>query len=274
MIRLCDNMDFKNKVVLISGATGGMGEEIVKLLSKEGCRLALFARREEKLADISKKLSEHNTQCVYKKCDVKNKEDIRDAVTLTYKQYGKIDIVILIAGILVPNPIQRFDSSLIKETMDVNFMSDIYFLDYLLPIMKKQQSGIIAAVSTLPDKRGVAGWGAYGASKAALSLFMESLRTEIQQEYGISIITIKPGSVETPMIEGKHRPGALQPEEAAKIIVNGIRKGKKIIEFPLMQVLLTKLENLFPVWMYDKIPLHMQKAEGYPTVEEEDELKI
>ena len=184
-----------------------------------------------------------------------------------------IDIVILIAGILVPNPIQRFDSSLIKETMDVNFISDIYFLDYLLPIMKKQRSGIIAAVSTLPDKRGVAGWGAYGASKAALSLFMESLRAEIQQEYGISIITIKPGSVETPMIEGKHRQGALHPEEAAKIIVNGIRKGKKIIEFPLMQVLLTKLENLFPVWMYDKIPLHMQKAEGYPTVEEEDELK-
>jgi short-subunit dehydrogenase len=266
-------MNFKNKVVLISGATGGMGEEITKLLSKEGCRLALFARREEKLAEISKKLSEQKTQCIYKKCDVKNKDDIRDAVTLTYTQYERIDIAILIAGILVPNPIQRFDSSIIKETIDVNFMSNIYFLEYILPIMKKQRSGIIAAVSTLPDKRGVAGWGAYGASKAALSLFMESLRAEIQQRYGISIITIKPGSVETPMIEGKHRPGALQPEEAAKIIINGIRKRKKIIEFPLMQVLLTKIENLFPVWMYDKIPLHMQKAEGYPTVEEENELK-
>jgi short-subunit dehydrogenase len=274
MIRLRDKMDFKNKVVLISGATGGMGEEIAKLLSKEGCHLALFARREEKLAEISKKLSEHKTQCVYKKCDVKNKDDIRDAVAFTYTQYERIDIVILIAGILVPNPVQRFDSSLIKETMDVNFMSDIYFLEYLLPIMKKQRSGIIAAVSTLPDKRGVAGWGAYGASKAALSLFMESLRAEIQQRYGISIITIKPGSVETPMIEGKHRPGALQPEDAAKIIINGIRKRKKVIEFPLMQVLLTKMENLLPVWMYDKIPIHMQKAEGYPTVEEEYELKV
>jgi short-subunit dehydrogenase len=266
-------MDFKKKVVIISGATGGIGEEIAKLLSKEECYLALFARREEKLAEISKRLSENKTQCIYKKCDIKNKDDIKDAVTFTYNQYGRIDIAILNAGILIPNPIQRFDSSIIKETIDVNFMNNIYFLEYLLPIMKKQHSGIIAVVSTLPDKRGVAGWGAYGASKAALSLFMESLRAEVQQRYGIKIITIKPGSVETPMIEGKHRPGALQPEEAAKFIINGIRKRKKIIEFPLMQVLLTKMSNLFPVWIYDKIPIHMQKGDGYPNVEEDYELK-
>jgi len=273
MIRLCDKMDFKNKVVLISGATGGMGEEIAKLLSKEGCRLALFARREEKLEEISKKLSEKKTQCIYMKCDVQNKDDIEKGVTFTYKQYGRIDIAILTAGILVPNPIERFDSSIIKEIIDVNFMSNIYFLDYLLPIMKKQRSGIIAAVSTLPDKRGVAGWGAYGASKAALSLFIESLRAESQQRYGITMITIKPGSVQTPMIKGKYRPGALQPEEAAKIIINGIRKRKKIIEFPLMQVLVTRISDLFPTWMYDKIPIHMQKADGYPTVEEDNEIK-
>ena len=266
-------MDFKKKVILISGATGGIGEEIVKLLSKEECFLALFARREEKLIKISKSLNENKTKCIYKKCDVKNKEDIKDAVTFTYKKYGRIDIAILNAGILIPNPVQCFDSSIIKETIDVNFMNNIYFLEYLLPIMKKQHSGVIAAVSTLPDKRGVAGWGAYGASKAALSLFMESLRSEIQQSYGIRIITIKPGSVETPMIEGKHRQGALQPAEAAKFIINGIRKRKKIIEFPLMQVVFTKLVNLFPLWVYDRIPIYIQKGDGYPAVEDEYELK-
>jgi short-subunit dehydrogenase len=266
-------VDFKKKVILISGATGGISEEIAKLLSKEECRLALFARREEKLIEISKKLIENKAQCIYLKCDIKNKEDIKKAVAFTYEHYGRIDIAILSAGILVPNPIQRFDSSTIKETLDVNFMANIYFLEYILPIMKQQRSGTIAAVSTLPDKRGVAGWGAYGASKAALSLFMESLRAEVQQRYNIKIITIKPGSVETPMIEGKHRPGALQPKEAAKIIINGIRKGKKIIEFPLMQVLVYKISNLFPAWVYDTIPLYMQKAEGYPTVEEDYELK-
>lgn len=266
-------MDFKKKVVLISGATGGIGEQIIKLLSKKECFLALFARREEKLKEISKKLNENETQCIFKKCDVKNKDDIKEAVSYTYKHYGRIDIAILNAGILIPNPVQGFDSSIIKESIDVNFMNNIYFLEYLLPIMKKQNSGIIATVSTLPDKRGVAGWGAYGSSKAALSLFMESLRSEVQQRYGIRIITIKPGSVETPMIEGKHRPGALQPEKAARFIVDGISKRKKIIEFPISQVIFTKLVNLFPVWVYDRIPIYIQKGEGYPTVEEDYELK-
>ena len=65
-------MDFKKKVILISGATGGISEEIAKLLSKEECRLALFARREEKLVEISKKLIENKAQCIYLKCDIKN----------------------------------------------------------------------------------------------------------------------------------------------------------------------------------------------------------
>lgn len=261
-------MKFNGKVILISGATGGMGKEIAKQLSREGCKLALFARREEKLEEISNEIAGDKTECIYKKCDVKNKEDVKKAVKFTHKKYGRIDLAILTAGVLIPNPVEDFKSSIIKDTMDINFMGNIYFLEYLLSIMKAQKSGVIAPVSTLPDKRGYAGWGAYGASKAALSLFMESLREEVKQKYGIKIITIKPGSVETPMIEGYHRSGAVQPEEAAKIILNGIRKEKKIIEFPLTQVLVTKMINLFPVWAYDKIPLHMQKGDGYPSTEE------
>jgi len=261
-------MDFRDKVILISGATGGMGEELAKLASKEGCKLALFARREEKLKEISNKMSSNNVECIYKKCDVKNIEEVKEAVEFTHKKFGRIDIAILTAGILVPNPIETFDSSIIKNSIEINFMGNVYFIEHLLPIMKSQGSGTFVVVSTLPDKRGVPGWGAYGASKAAVSWLMESLRAEAKQKYNINVITVKPGSVETPMIEGYHRQGAISAENAAKAIINGIKKGKKVIQFPLGQVLMIRMQDYFPVFAYDMIPVDAQKGDGYPVVEE------
>lgn len=261
-------MDFKDKVILISGATGGMGEEIAKLLSKEGCKLALFARREEKLKEISQEISSDKTECIYQKCDVKIREDVKKAVEFTYNKFGRIDVAILTAGILVPNPIQTFDSSIIKNSMEINFLGYVYFIEFLLPIMKSQKSGTIVATSTLPDRRGVPGWGAYGASKAAVSWLMESLRAEAKQKYNIDFITIKPGSVLTPMIKEYHRRGAITSNKAAEIIIDGIRRGKKIIQFPLGQVLSIRLGDMLPVSAYDSQDIDALKGDGYPVVEE------
>ncbi len=262
-------MEFKGKVILISGATGGMAEEITKKLSKQNCKLALFARREDKLKELSEIVKNNGSECIYKKCDVKNQEDVKKAVDYTKKTFGQIDVAILTAGILVPLPIETFNSELIGESMQVNFMGNVYFIDELLKIMKKQKSGAIAAFSTLPDRRGVAGWGTYGASKAALSWLLESLRAESKDKYNIDIITIKPGSVLTPMIEGYHRQGAITSEKAADIIVKGIKKGKKVIQFPLGQVVIIRMQDYFPTFAYDFLPYEASKGDGFPKVDEE-----
>jgi len=261
-------MDFKGKAVLISGASGGMGEEIVKLLSKEGCKLALFARREEKLKKISNQLSSDKTECIYKQCDVKNRKDVKEAVEFTHKKFGRIDVAILAAGILVPIPIEIFNSDLIIDSMETNLFGHVFFIEQLLPIMKDQRSGTIAAVSTLPDKRGVPGWSTYGCSKAAVSWLMDSLRAEAKKKYDLNIITIKPGSVLSPMTEGYHREGAITSEKAAEYIVNGIKKGKKIIQFPFYQVLPTRLMELIPTAVYDAAPAEQQRGDDFPVVEE------
>lgn len=261
-------MDLNGKTVLISGATGGMGEEITKLLSKEKCKLALFARREEKLKEITQNISKDKTECIYKKCDVKNIEDVKQAVKFTYEKYGKIDVAILTAGILIPNPIETFDSSIIKNSIEINFLGNVYFIEQLLPIMKSQKSGIIAVMSTLPDRRGLPGWGAYGASKAAVSWLIESLRAEAKQKYNIKMVTIKPGSVKTPMIEDYERRGAISAEKAAEIIIKGLKKEKKVIQFPFYQVLPTRITDLFPAFAYDLQPIEILKGEGYPEVNE------
>jgi short-subunit dehydrogenase len=261
-------MDFKDKTIIVSGATGGMAVEIVKILSKQSCKLALFSRRENKLKELCKMVKDNGSECIHQKCDVTKPEDIKKAVDYTKKTYGKIDVAILTAGILVPIPIETFNSDLIRDSMEVNFMGNVYFIDELLKIMKKQRSGIIAAVSTLPDKRGVAGWGTYGASKAALSWLLESLRAESKDKYNINIITIKPGSVLTPMIQDYHRRGAITSEKAAEYIVNGIKKDKKVIQFPIGQVLSIRIQDLFPPFAYDIMPYEAAKGDGFPKVEE------
>lgn len=261
-------MDFQNKVVLITGATGGIGAAIARRLIVEHCKLALVARREDQLKMLTQEIQKQHGECIYTICDVSKKQDIQDAVTDITQQYGRIDIAILTAGILVPNPIETFDSTIIKDTLEINFLGAVYFIEQLLPLMKKQKSGTITALSTLPDKRGVPGWGAYGASKAAVSWLMESLRAEAKQKYNINIITVKPGSVQTPMIKDFPRHGAITPEKAADSIINGIKKEKKIIQFPFFQVLMTRLTDQFPVFAYDSIPIDLQKGEGYPQTKE------
>jgi len=248
-------INFSDKVILIAGATGGMGGEIAKLLSKNRSKLALIARSEDKLKTLYDKLNNNECECIYKICNITNRVDVKEAVEFTFKKYGKIDIAILTAGILVPNPIETFSSNIIKESMEINFFGNLYFIEFLLPIMKNQKSGIIAAVSTLTDKRGHPSWSSYQSSKAALSITMECLRIEAIR-YNIDIITVKPGTVKTPMIGNQEGPGIIDPEKAAKIILRGIKKRKKIIEFPLMQVIPTRLSEFLPEEVYDKILLN------------------
>ncbi|MCK5345592.1 MAG: SDR family oxidoreductase, partial [Candidatus Heimdallarchaeota archaeon] len=258
------------KVVLITGASGGMGEEITKILAKKHCKLGLFARRENKLQQLVKECGLDDSNCVYRKCDISKEEDVIAAVNATIDAFGRIDVAILSAGILIPNPIQTFDSRIIKQSMDINFMGIVYSIAHILPIMKKQEKGTIAAISTLPDRRGVPGWGAYGSSKAAISWLMESLRAEAKQRYNINVITIKPGSVLTPMIEDYHRQGAINAHQAAALIVSGIEKEKRIIQFPLSQVLMTRIQDLFPPLAYDLLPIEQSKGMGYPEEKEQE----
>jgi NADP-dependent 3-hydroxy acid dehydrogenase YdfG len=260
--------DLTNKVVLITGATGGIGEALAYALATEHAKLALTARREDNLKTTTNIIKTTGADCIYIPGDASKKQDVQHIVTTTNNHYGHIDIAILTAGILEPNPIETFNSDIILKTMDINFKGNLYYIDTLLPIMKKQKNGTIAAVSTLPDKRGVPGWGAYGASKAALSWLLESLRGEAKIKYNINIVTIKPGSVQTPMITDFPRYNAIPATRAAKIIIHGLKHHKKVIEFPFTQVVTVKLVNQFPPTALDHLPMDKTKGEGYPDAKD------
>ena len=262
-------MKYEGKVILVSGASSGIGRSLVLNLSKKNCKLAIFARREKRLEKISKEVEKNGSEIIYKKCDVTDKKQVKQAIEFTIKKYGRIDIAFLNAGVLIPNPIQTFSSEPVIKSIHINYFAKVYFIENLLKIMKKQKGGTIAVTSTLPDARGLPGWSSYGGSKSAISWLVESLRSEAKQKYNIKFITIKPGAVETEMIAGYSRQGSISSDKAANIILKGVRKGKSVIQFPIFQVVPQRLSDLFPPFAYDMQSIEILKGRDFPEPKEE-----
>ncbi len=254
-------MNFNNKVVLITGASTGIGKAIAKGLMNENCKLVLLSRRTELIKEYLNRslitnhpLSERSeaSQPLIIKCDVSNKVEVANAYKQIVEKFGKVDIAILNAGIGHNVTVENYDSRFAEETFGANVFGIVYWVEKLLPDFAKRKEGVIVGVSSLADNRGYSGSGFYGASKAAASIYLEGLRVELKR-FGIKVITVKPGFVKTPMTEKNKfkMPLLMESEKAARIIIDGIKKEKRIIQFPWQMVLLTRLVGLLPGSLYE-----------------------
>ena len=235
----------ESKVFLITGASSGIGKEISILLSKEKCTLALLARRTELLNQLGEQLLGAKAEVKTFTCDVTDKNKVNSVIDKVKENFGLIDIAILNAGVGYKSEAEDFDSEKAKEVFDVNLFGIINCVECLLPDFINRRSGMIAGVTSLADSRGWPGSGFYCASKAAASRLLESLRIELKK-YNIKVITVKPGFVKTELT-AKNKfmmPFIMDADKAARIIVNGMKKEMKIIQFPLPTVLGTKLISI------------------------------
>ncbi len=240
-------ISLKNKVVLITGASSGIGYELSKQLANEECNIALLARRDKILETLIESLKYENRKHLYVKCDVGNKEEVLSALTEIRNKFGEIDIAILNAGISYHSGVENFSSEKAEKIFNVNVFGIIYFIEQLLPVFMKNKSGIIVGISSLADGKGFPKSGFYCASKAAVSLLLESVRIELKK-YNIKVITVKPGFIKTPMTEKNNfpMPFLIDASKAAEIIIQGIKKEKKIIQFPFGIVMGAKLLKILP----------------------------
>ncbi len=245
-------MNFNGKNILITGASSGIGKELAKQFSKFSCTLHLVARRLYILTELKKDIETNNNRIFIYKGDISDKQD----VVSTFKQISstadKIDLAILNAGVSHRSDIIRFDSDKAKNIFDTNVMGIIYCVEQLLPQMIKNKAGLIVGVSSLADSRGFSKSSVYCASKAAATRFLEGLRIELY-EFGIKVLTVKPGFVKTAMTDKNNfkMPFLMDVNKAAKIIIEGIEKEKKIIQFPFLTVIGSKLIGVLPVGIYD-----------------------
>jgi len=253
-------MNFNNKVVLITGASTGIGKAIAQKLMAENCKLVLLSRRPKLIKEYLNQTHITNHQPLVIKCDVSNKDEVAKAYKQIKKKYGRVDVAILNAGVGHTVTVENYNSQFAENTFGANVFGIVYWVEQLLPDFVKRKEGIIAGVSSLADNRGYSGSGFYGASKAAASIYLEGLRVELKP-YRIKIITVKPGFVKTPMTDqNKFKMPLLMPaEQAADIIIDGIKKEKRVIQFPWQIVLLTRFVGCLPGALYEWLAMKTKR---------------
>jgi short-subunit dehydrogenase len=237
--------------VFITGGSKGIGKELALQYAKDS-EVFLFARNEIALNEICKYLKIQGHKANYFAGDGGNKKDVNKAVSKAAEIMGGIDIAILNAGISEHMQIREFDSDSFEKTHRINLLSNAYFFEALIPIMKHKNS-VIAGVSSIADFRGTPGSSPYSSSKIAFSYLLESARMELKG-IGINVVTVRFGFIDTDMIKKNKfpMPFVLTAHECARRIIEGIDKGKKKIQFPLPMVWLTNIAKIAPSWLYER----------------------
>lgn len=239
-------IELTNKTILLTGASTGIGRQLVIKLAKENSKIAIISRRKELLDSLISELNSSSKIIAYQ-CDVRDFEQVKSVYYQIKQDLGEIDIAILNSGVSYRMSESTFEIEKAREIFDTNFFGVINFIHLLKEDFIKNKNGVIVGVSSLADSRGFPASGFYCASKAALTIFLESLRVELKK-HNISVITVRPGFVKTPMTDKNefYMPFLMEADKSAEIILQGIKDNKRVIEFPLLLNLIVKFIKILP----------------------------
>ena len=182
---------FKDKVVVITGASSGIGLACANAFAKEGALIVIAARNDEKLQEAAKQVRQHGTDVVAIKTDVSKKEDCRNLMEKTVATFHKIDILINNAGISMRAMIRDVDIEVIEKLMRINFLGTAYCTKYALADIEESKGSIIG-ISSIAGYKGLPARSGYSASKFAMQGFLESLRIETLKK-GVHVMIACPG---------------------------------------------------------------------------------
>lgn len=247
-------IDLTGKCVWLTGASSGIGESLAYELARRGARVAITARRKEILDGMVATISASGGNAYSYPGDVLNLEEMKRIVASIEENIGPIDIAIPNAGTHLFTKPEQFDSAEYLSIMQLNFGGVLHCLEAVIPRMVLRGKGYLAPVASLAGYRGLPRAAAYGASKSALIHFLESIRFHLQPK-GITISIVNPGFVKTPLTDKNdfYMPFLISPEKAAKIICNGIERGKRTIAFPVPFSWIVGLGKFLPAPVYEKI---------------------
>ena len=250
-------LKFKNKVVIITGASSGIGKACACEFAEQGAKVVLAARREDELKIVETEINQQGGNSVFIKTDVRKIEDCKNLIDKTIEKYGKIDILINNAGISMRANFEDLNLSVIKELMDTNFYGTVYCTKFALPYLIKQKGSVIG-ISSITGLTPLPGRTGYAASKHAMDGFLNTLRLENIKK-GLHVLIVHPGFTssdirkfalnkngeaqsETPRDEAK----MMSSEKVAQMIARATLKKEK-------DLILTR-EGKLVVWMYKNFP--------------------
>ncbi len=194
-------MSIKGKVIIVTGASSGIGEATAKKLAKEGAKVVLSARRRERLTKLKEEIEKAGGEALVITGDVTEKDDFKKIVSQTLEKFKGIDGIINNAGLMPLSYIKNLHTDEWDTMIDVNIKGVMNGVAAVLPTFMKQKSGHIINISSSAGRKYYPGGAVYCATKAAVKMFSEGLRQELAPEYGINVTSIEPGFVATELTD-------------------------------------------------------------------------
>ncbi len=186
----------QGKVALVTGASSGIGEATSLALAELGAHVVVVARRQDRLQDLVQRIEQKNVKALPIAADVSSEEEVHKVVQQAHDQFGRIDIVINNAGVMLLGKIDGANTDEWRQMIGINVLGLLYMTHSVLPIMKEQQSGHIVNISSVAGRTARMGSGVYNVTKWGVVAFSEALRQEVLSS-NIRVTTIEPGAVAT-----------------------------------------------------------------------------
>lgn len=257
-------MKLNDKVVVITGASSGIGKALAIEFARRGANLVVAARQYVALCELTESLiKEYGIQAVAVQCDVSIEDDCALLIKQSILTFGKIDVLINNAGISMRALFNDVDLKVLKTLMDVNFWGTVYCTKYALPHILKTK-GSVVGVSSIAGYKGLPGRSGYSASKFAMNGFLDVLRME-NLKTGVHVMTACPGFTasnirNTALAKDGSQQGEshmeedkmMTAEEVAKVIADGVENRSRTLIMTGQGKLLVQLNKFFPVWL-DKL---------------------
>jgi len=253
-------MDTRGKVVVVTGASMGIGEALAHAFARENCKVVLSSRDPARLEAARTRVAASD-RTVAIACDVRNREEIDRLLSLTLHNFGRVDIWINDAGFGLQDSIACMDMKACRDMFDTNLFGAIECMRAVIPVMKRQQGGMIINVSSVAGHIPLPYFAAYSATTFAMNCIGKAARMELRAS-GVHVMTVCPGTIATSFqanvvkgrerlrIGGADRSPGISADRVAAAVVNACRPEKREVIVPWHHHISVKFYQLFP-WLVE-----------------------
>lgn len=230
---------WKDKTVVITGASSGMGRLLALRVAVEGARVALVARREDRLSEVAKGIREAGSEALIVPCDISDPQQVASAAATIQNAFGPVDVLVNNAGYGGHFSFLEWDQADIVRMVQTNFLGTVYWTKALLPAMVEQHRGWVVFMASVAGKIGVPGESVYSATKFAMAGLAEALSVEVE-DAGVHVLTVCPGAIDTEFFSQEDRArmpdvalrSMIKPERVVDAVLDALARGKREITVP------------------------------------------
>ncbi len=265
----------RGKVVVVTGASSGIGRAIALECATRGCRVVIAARRTDRLAEVEASLRQLGAEVLAVQTDVSDENQCKLLIDKTIAQFGQIDVLVCNAGISMRALLERTDLLVLEQVMQTNFWGTVFCTKFALPWLLKTK-GSIVGISSTGGFKGLPGRTGYSASKFAMHGFLESLRIENMKK-GLHVLLVCPGfttsEIREKALNAQGLPqgvsplketGLNSPEKVARRTMNALVKRRRLLILTLEGKMIIALQRIFPTLLDHVVYRQMAKEPDSP----------